>query len=139
MLDALSDGTRRPGAIWHWPAADAIGVPRHWSTGEVPSPLGEVEFTSEVAARWGYPISITFPTAAVTGVEAKLSFRGAELPSLVTSPEQPSHRDVPDNLCSILVMARAPMPSGAEILVEVKCQYAGKPFEKRWRFTTRDR
>ncbi|MFY9343054.1 MAG: CAP domain-containing protein [Planctomycetota bacterium] len=139
VLDTGSGMSARAGAIWHWPLAGAIDVPPAWETGEFPSPLGDVDFTNAVAAGWGYPISVTFPTAAVTAVVAKVTCRGAELPILVTSPENPSHRNHPDNLCSILVMTRAPLPGGGEIQVDVTCQYAGKPFARQWRFTTRVR
>ncbi|HEX6812740.1 MAG TPA: CAP domain-containing protein [Planctomycetota bacterium] len=138
VIDAQSDVAARPGVPWHWPVADAVDVPSSWATGEVPSPIGG-EFTTAVAAQWGYPITVTFPTAAVRGAVAKVTTGGSELPVFVSSPEVPGNPERRDNECSILVMTRAPLPSGAVIEVSVSCEHAGKPWSKAWRFTTRGR
>ncbi|HEU4417420.1 MAG TPA: CAP domain-containing protein [Planctomycetota bacterium] len=139
VLDAQSDGMTRQGEPWHWPLDKAVNVPFAWSTGETPSPIGDTEFTSAVAAMWGYPITVTFATKNVSDVDAKVTVDGRELPVFVSSPAAPSNKEFPDNACSILVMTRAPMPSAAIVEVAVKCLHGGKPWTKTWRFTTQSR
>ncbi len=135
VLDTLteySDG----GAIWHWPTAGATDVPVSWPAGEDPSPLGAVVFTGALARQWGYPITVTFPSDAVRDAKVKVTMGGAELPAFLTSPEAPSNVKFPSNANSILVMTRAPLPSGSKIEVQATCQFAGKPWTKSWHFTT---
>jgi hypothetical protein len=122
-----------------WPPDGAAELHPSWTSGEHPSPVGGAEFDSTLASRYGYPISLTFPTAAVTKVEARLTAGGRELDVFVSTPENPGNRELPDNLSSILVMSKAPLPWDSEVRVEVRCQHAGKPYEKTWVFRTRKR
>lgn len=138
-LDAKSDAGSGSFDPWGWPVDGTKDVPPAWLMGEWPSPIGDVDFPGEVARNWGYPVSLTFPSDAVADVRAQLFVGDAELAAFVSSPEQPSHKTFPDNMNSILVMARSPMPAGAEVRVEIRCRYAGKPFERIWRFQTRGR
>lgn len=122
-----------------WPPDGATELHPSWTSGEQPSPVGGGEFDLSLASRYGYPISLTFPSAAVTKVEAKLIVAGRELELFVSTPENPGSPELPDNMSSILVMSKAPLPWDSEVRVEVRCEHAGKPYEKTWAFRTRQR
>ena len=115
----------------------ARDVARTGLVGEVPPPIGEGERESGEPKLPGFPISVCFPSAAVTAVEAKLMVGERELEYYLTSPEHPCNEKLPENFSAILLLPTKPLPADAEVRVEVRCQYAGKPFEKRWSFRTR--
>lgn len=137
VLDAHSERKNVAFEPWAWPIDGAADVPPAWQNGEWPSPIGVGEFTGEVARNWGYPVTLTFPSKAVTGVDAKLFAGDTELATFVSTPERPSQAEFDDNKNTILLMARSPMPANSEVRVEVRCTFAGKPFERIWRFRTR--
>jgi hypothetical protein len=120
-----------------WPMDQAREVARAGLLGELPPPIGEAERESGDAEQPGFPITLCFPSAAVTGVEAKLLVGERELEYYLTSPERPGNPKLPDNGAAILLLPTKPLPADTEVRVEVRCQYAGKPFEKRWSFRTR--
>ncbi|MBL8901464.1 MAG: hypothetical protein JNM84_27805 [Planctomycetes bacterium] len=140
VLDARGPGEEPSVAEFEpfaWPMDQARDVARTGLVGEVPPPIGEGERESGEPKLPGFPISVCFPSAAVTAVEAKLMVGERELEYYLTSPEHPGNEKLPENFSAILLLPTKPLPADAEVRVEVRCQYAGKPFEKRWSFRTR--
>jgi hypothetical protein len=137
VLDVRSRLSRRDFEPIAWPHDGKTGVPVAWLSGERPSPIGGVEWDGRTAKGWGYPITLTFPSEAITAVEARLRSGGEEREIFVSSPEKPGNPERPDNESSILIMARAPLAPKTTYTVEISCLYEGKPFQRTWSFTTR--
>lgn len=135
-LDAQSARKRGTFAPYAWPPDGSADVPCRWRGGEWPSPVGTEPFDAETARGWGYPISITFPSEAVTDVVATVRAGDAELEVFVSSPERPGNQAIASNVRSILVMSTQPLPPDTAIEVDVRCSFAKKPYARKWSFTT---
>ncbi len=121
-----------------WPPPDERGVPLSWMSGETPHPLGTSESMDQAeAVRYGYPITLTFPSHVVTGVSAQLFIGEEEVPVFVTSPEKPSVPQFERNFDTIFLMAKAPLQPGTGYRVVIACQFRAKAFRKEWMFYTR--
>jgi hypothetical protein len=140
VLDARGPEGAPPGAAFEpfaWPMDQAREVARSGLLGELPPPIGEVEREGGDGEQPGFPITLSFPSAAVTDVEAQLVVGERELEYYLTSPERPGNAKLPENFAAILLLPTKPLPADAEVRVEVRCLHEGQPFEKRWSFRTR--
>lgn len=139
VLDTATRIGRGEFAPFSWPVDGATDVPCSWVGGEWPRPIGTEPFDHDTAVRFGYPISLTFPTPAVRSVRATLTCAGEVVEVFVSTPEAPGNAALRDNRDSIRVMARRPLPPDCACEVHVTGEHAGKPFERRWTFRTRKR
>ncbi len=119
-----------------WPFDGATDIPVTWPRGEAPSPFRADLLEFEQARKYGYPITLTFPSARVAEVSATLQTGETQLDCFVSSPEEPSHGKFADNLNTVFVCAHQPLAPGTTYTVSVRCTFEGQPFERSWRFST---
>lgn len=119
------------------PADAQKDVPIAFPGNEVPDPIPQSK--DKVA---GFPITVTFPddTPIRKATGRLLDDMNREIPSWFSSPEQPANpafkRHQGECLCLI---ARDHLRHGATYTVEMTAEVSGKPWSRRWTFTTMSR
>ncbi len=119
-----------------WPPDAAAGVPLHSPSGESPSPLGDAPFDPDSAPRYGYPVTLTFPSPNVADVQVELLEDGKSMPVRFTSPEQPGYPSRPDNANTVWIVSTRPFRPGTEYTARIRCTFADEPYTREWSFTT---
>ena len=122
-----------------WPPDAADGVPLSSPSGESPSPLGDTPFDPETSKRYGYPVTLTFPSPNVTDVQAELLEDGKSMPIRFTSPEQPGYPSRPDNANTVWIVSTRPFRAGTTYTARIRCTFADEPYTREWSFTTEKR
>lgn len=104
---------------------------------EVPDPIPQSK--NKVA---GFPITVTFPDKTpIRKATGKLfDDMNREIPSWFSSPEQPANPDYKGHQGeSLCLFARDHLRHGTTYTVEMSAEISGKPWSRRWSFTTMSR
>ncbi len=139
VLDGSRDRSRRP---WIYPvcipAPDTTDHPRSFSK-ERPVPHPRQFGSFEALKGVGCPITLTFRTDDVTQVRAELREKGPKgkmVDALVSSPDLPANREIPDNYKTIGIIPRKSLKSRKTYWVHVRYVYEGVAGERTWTFKT---
>ncbi len=130
------DRTPRPHAVFY-PVPDQVGVPLNFPNGgEEPNPIPESK-----TGRAGFPITVFFaerePLQNATGrlTDAK----GEEVPFWFSAPEKPANpKFAKYQGNTVCLIAKRPLIPDTTYQVSIQGTLAGKPWEKKWKFTTAD-
>lgn len=119
-----------------YPPPGATGVRPGWSGREGPSPIPGKPPKGGV----GQTVTVTFPRRTKV-VEAKIALKEGEkaVEAWVTSPEKPAPAGKSmfrTNMDTICLIPKHPLKPRTVYTVEVSAKVNGKPFARRWRFTT---
>ena len=121
--------------VVYYPAADQVGVPLHFPLGgEEPNPI-----VDDKDGRAGYPITATFPESEpLKGATGKLTDeQGKEVPCWFSSPEKLANKDFADaQRSTVCFIAKDPLAVRTKYHIQLQGTLAGKPWEKKWKFTT---
>jgi uncharacterized protein YkwD len=126
VLDAYRG---RGGAIVLYPAPDQHDVPVTFAGGPE---LPDAEATA------GYPITVTFPpTSAVTGAKADVrDADGRPVECVVSTPDKPLRERAQRN--TVALIPKSALRGDTVYHVEVSARVDGRPWSRRWQFTTED-
>jgi uncharacterized protein YkwD len=124
----------RPGPVFY-PAADQTKVPLNFpSGGEEPNPISE-----DKTGRAGYPITTFFPhNEPLQNAIGKLTTsQGSEVPCWFSSPQKPANSGYAKNQGNtVCLIPKEPLLAKMTYHVVLEGQIAGKPWQKKWQFTT---
>ncbi len=120
-----------------YPQADQIDVPLAFpNSGEEPNPIPD-----DKDSRAGYPITAFFPpNETIKNATGKLTIgKDVEIPCWFSSPEKPANaQHVKAQGNAVCLIAMDPLTPKRTYQVHLKGTLAGKAWEKKWKFTTRD-
>jgi uncharacterized protein YkwD len=124
-----------------YPAPDQAGVPLTFPNGgEEPNPL-----PADKTGRAGYPITASFPmsiavpnkTPFTRGSATLKDAKGAEVPCWFSSPEKLANPKFAGHQSNtVCLIPKAPLPANSVLEVHMQGELAGKPWQKKWKFTT---
>jgi uncharacterized protein YkwD len=126
----------RPAAIF-FPAPDQIDVPLSFPNGgEEPNPIPE-----DKDGRAGYPITAFFPIREpLLEASGRLAdSKGAPIRCWVSTPEKLANPDFKAHQGNtVCLIPQGPLAANTTYQVHLQGKLAGKPWEKKWKFTTGD-
>jgi len=132
-VDGLS---AREARSWRYPIV--IPAPNSWYQPTLFAPEQPRPYPAEISNP-GFPITLTFGTAAITGAEAELRLKNAKGPKvrfLLSSPEYPANKKRKDNRKSICLIPRTPLLPKKTYWVSVRWRRDGKAESLEWLFST---
>jgi len=128
------DKGTRPHAVFY-PAPDQADVPLTFpNSGEEPNPIPE-----DKDGRAGYPITAFFPQKdpLLKASGTLMNDKGVEVPCWFSTPEVPANPKFARNQGNtVCLIAKDPLVPRTTYHVHLKGTLAGKPWEKKWKFTT---
>ncbi len=137
-ISVLDVSTGRTRIEWKdpviYPVADQNDVPIHFPTGgEEPNPIPD-----DRDGKAGYPITVTFGKETLNAVQASLrDAKGEVVPIWLSSPEKPANPTFARHQgTTVCLIAKDPLKPKSEYEVEVRGKWAGKPWERKWKFRT---
>ena len=105
--------------------------------GEEPNPIPD-----DKDGKAGYPITASFPSAVLTGASGfvVIDIAGNEVACWFSSPENPANPTSrpPIKRSTICLIAKDPLKSNTVYRVHLQGELTGRPWEKKWKFTTGD-
>ncbi|MSU78778.1 MAG: DUF4339 domain-containing protein [Gemmataceae bacterium] len=130
------DRAVRPNAVYY-PAPDQTGVPLNFPNGgEEPNPIPD-----DKDGKAGYPITAFFPeTSPLKNASATLSnAKGESVACWFSNAEKPANPKFPKHQGNtICLVPHDPLSARTMYHVDMKGQLDGKPWQKKWAFTTDD-